>query len=534
MSQPPNIEEVMQRIRAQVTKESSAAPAKSPSTPSNQVESVNQGESVARILDRIREKVQGGKAADAAVASTWSSSGSPEIPPSGPELMAPIQTKFHELSQLRVEAGITLEGSRETGQLNPRNPGPINAIIQSFKKVMRRSLTWYTRPLHKFQGGVVRGQQQTIELFNNYREQIEKLADRSNRLAEALERSRQSLASSATVSASISAATAATEQRLAARMDKLEATLPELKSGLSGLEDSQTQQVESLRTELRSQRNELQTLIAQFKQVTSEQRAKERDIRRLVQAVEQGGLQPPGSVVTPVPPMFRSEIKREAEFDYFVFEEHYRGNEAVIRQRQQTYVEYFRGMESVVDIGCGRGEFLELLRDNGISARGVELGTDQYLLCKEKGLDVVQQDLFSFLESTADESLGGVFSAQVLEHMTASDQLRYVALAYQKTKPGSPVIFETINPECVYALVRNFFLDPTHVRPIHPETLRFAMESTKFRNVELRFSSAATDQQIPPLTFKDSSAGVQEFNAAIQRLNRLLYGYQDFAAIGWK
>jgi hypothetical protein len=174
------------------------------------------------------------------------------------------------------------------------------------------------------------------------------------------------------------------------------------------------------------------------------------------------------------------------------------------------------------------------VRDNGIPARGVELGTDQYLLCKEKGLDVVQTDLFAFLESLPDESLGGIFSAQVIEHMTASDQLRYVALAYQKTKPGSPVIFETINPQCVYALVRNFFLDPTHVRPIHPETLRFAMESTRFRNVEVRFSGLASDKQIPPLSLEGNPPGLQQFNSAIERLNELLYGYQDYAAIGWK
>lgn len=232
--------------------------------------------------------------------------------------------------------------------------------------------------------------------------------------------------------------------------------------------------------------------------------------------------------------MFPAEVKSETEFDYFVFEEMYRGDEADIRHRQQEYLEYFRGRDNVVDIGCGRGEFLELLRDSGISARGIELGTDQYLLCREKGLDVVQQDLFAFLESQPDESLGGLFSAQVIEHMAASDQLRYVSLAYRKTKPGSPVIFETINPQCVYALARNFFLDPTHVRPVHPETLKFAMESSKFRNVELRFSGPATDQQIPALHLNGETADLDQFNQGIERLNNLLYGYQDYAAIGWR
>ena len=264
-------------------------------------------------------------------------------------------------------------------------------------------------------------------------------------------------------------------------------------------------------------------------------RVRERDLRRLLQVVGRDAVQQMADAVTPLPPMFPSEIKGELTFDYFAFEEQYRGDEADTRQKQQVYVDYFRGRDNVVDLGCGRGEFLEALREAGIPARGVELGTDQLLLCQEKRLEVVQQDLFAFLESTPDESLGGIFSSQVIEHMTASDQLRYVALAYQKCKSGSPVLFETINPQCVYALLRNFFLDPTHIRPVHPETLQFAMESCNFRNVELRFSAPLTDLQVPPLKIEgNSSPALEKFNAGIGRVNELLYGFQDYAAIGWK
>jgi len=239
-----------------------------------------------------------------------------------------------------------------------------------------------------------------------------------------------------------------------------------------------------------------------------------------------------GESTAAVPPMFPSEVKQDLEFDYFAFEERYRGDEALIRGRQQEYLQHYRGRENVLDVGCGRGEFLELLREKNISAKGVELGTDQYLLCQEKGLDVVQQDLFTYLESLPDESLGGLFSAQVIEHLTASDQLRYVALAYRKTKPGSPVIFETINAQCVWAVMHNFFLDPTHVRPVHPETLKFAMESAHFKNVALLFLNPRSDRYIPALQCEGEVRNVQEFNQQLRLLNELLYGDQDYAAIG--
>lgn len=497
----------MQRIRAQMRGPQRAEPASAAPV-------IAEGDAATSILQRLRERSQ-----------------APQAGQPGPEHLPDAKPKFHELSQLRIEAGTALEGNRETGQLNPRNPGLVSSLIQLQKKVMKRSLTWYTRPIHVFQGAVIRALQQIIAILDNHRDQMLGLAHISNLQNHAIEQNRQALANAG--------------NQFSQRVDAFEAKLHDLKSNI---EVSQAQQIEALKAEVQSLHHELQSLhhysqslqqemqslSVQSRQAASQQRLRERDVRRFIHAMEQGGVRPAASPAGEVPPMFPSEMKDESQFDYFAFEDRYRGDEGVIRERQQTYLEYFRGRENVVDIGCGRGEFLEVLRDNGISARGVELGTDQYLICKDKGLEVVQQDLFSFLESTPDESLGGIFSAQVIEHMTASDQLRYVGLAYRKTKPGSPVIFETINPECVFALVRNFMLDPTHVRPVHPETLQFAMESANFRNVELRFSGPATPQQIPPLVVEGAQQHLQGFNAGIKRLNEFLYGYQDYAAIGWK
>jgi SAM-dependent methyltransferase len=470
--------------------------------------------------------------------------------------MSPSVAGSDEAIQLRDEIALAQEGSRQTGQLNPREAGTLNQAVQFSKKVMRRSLTWYTRPLHMFQGAVIRALQHTGNIIDDHRSQLHQHSEALNLQADVIERNQAWLAQQ------IQSERTANEQSLGRLREKMEATfasreslaaavenrLVPLQAKVNALENaaqdiarlqSENHQlrwhVESLRDNFNAIHATVRDLAERNRWTSIQLRGRERDLRRLLKVVGGDSAPPMSTAVAPVPPMFRADIKDELTFDYFAFEEQYRGDEADIREKQQAYVDYFRGRDNVVDLGCGRGEFLEALRDAGIPARGVEVGTDQILLCQEKGLEVVQQDLFAFLESAPDDSLGGIFSSQVMEHMTAGDQLRYVALAYQKCRPGSPVIFETINPQCVYALVRNFFLDPTHIRPVHPETLRFAMESSNFRDVTVRFAAPLSEMQVPPLKIEGTgSSTLEQFNAGIGRVNELLYGFQDYAAIGWK
>jgi SAM-dependent methyltransferase len=220
-------------------------------------------------------------------------------------------------------------------------------------------------------------------------------------------------------------------------------------------------------------------------------------------------------------------------FDYVAFEERFRGDEALIRHRQREYLDYFLGKANVLDIGCGRGEFLELLRDHGIAATGIESDPGMFSACQNKGLTVVNQDLFAFLESQPDASWGGIFCSQVIEHLPPGGQFRLVDLVYRKLQDQGVVVVETINPECLYALARNFYLDPTHVRPVHPEMLRFALETCGFLRVELKFSAAAHDRPLPQLTLAEP-ADSKQFNDALARIQSLLFGFQDYAAIGWR
>jgi len=175
-------------------------------------------------------------------------------------------------------------------------------------------------------------------------------------------------------------------------------------------------------------------------------------------------------------------------FDYFLFEQRFRGPVAEIKRRQAGYLDLFRSRRAVLDLGCGRGEFLELLAEHDIPVTGVDRSEDMVDFCRGLGLAVVQADLFAHLESLPDESLDGVFVAQVVEHLTPDGIARLVGLCARKLQPGGVMVAETVNPGCPVAL-GNFYRDPTHVRPVPAELLQFLFEQALFEVRCLRFSA---------------------------------------------
>ena len=239
--------------------------------------------------------------------------------------------------------------------------------------------------------------------------------------------------------------------------------------------------------------------------------------------------------------MASSNAKAELDFDYFWFEERFRGDEAVIKERQRIYVDYFRAKNNALDLGCGRGEFLELLRENGISARGVDINTDMVLLCREKGLDVVQEDLFTYLESIPDESLDGIFAAQVIEHLDSSKILTLVRLLHRVLTEDGVCVVETVNPQCLTTFSGAFYADLTHVKPIHPLALQFIFESMNFHHCDIAFTTPhdETERLIPlPVSEIASTpserAKLEDFNQRSLRLNDLLFSWKEYAVIARK
>ena len=172
--------------------------------------------------------------------------------------------------------------------------------------------------------------------------------------------------------------------------------------------------------------------------------------------------------------------------DYFAFESRMRGSTEAVRERQRVYVDDFRDASPVLDLGCGRGELVGLLRDAGIQARGVDADADMVAFARGEGLDVEQGDLLAALEGWADGSLGGIFMGQVVEHLPPPALLRALELAAAKLRLGGLLVAETINPLSPLAL-RNYFADLTHAQPLVPETLALLASHAGFSSVKTRF-----------------------------------------------
>jgi glycosyltransferase involved in cell wall biosynthesis/SAM-dependent methyltransferase len=162
------------------------------------------------------------------------------------------------------------------------------------------------------------------------------------------------------------------------------------------------------------------------------------------------------------------DSKLGTEGGYRGFEDTFRGAEDFIRERQRPYLDLLGERSPVLDVGCGRGEFLELLVEAGIEARGIDTDPGMVARCREKGLVVEQADAISYLEAQPDDSLGVVFSAQVIEHLPYEQLIRYFQLAERKLAPGGLFIAETVNPHSIQAF-KAFWIDLTHRLPIFPE-----------------------------------------------------------------
>jgi len=220
-------------------------------------------------------------------------------------------------------------------------------------------------------------------------------------------------------------------------------------------------------------------------------------------------------------------------YTYYLFETKGRGPETFIKNQQKDYIKYFENLDPVLDMGCGRGEFLELLKESGIASEGFDSNEDMVEICIQKGLKASRKNVLTDLDSMDDAIWGGIFAGQVVEHFHSSKLINWYENAYRLLKPGGVIVIETVNTSSIYALINHYYRDPTHHTPRHPETYAFMAESAGFLDVKIDYVSPVPDsaiieiEPIPDTLPDESRPLLVSILKSIEQLQNMIYAPCD-------
>jgi len=222
------------------------------------------------------------------------------------------------------------------------------------------------------------------------------------------------------------------------------------------------------------------------------------------------------------PSTVRREVPGLPDSLYVEFEAAFRGDAKSVRDRQRVYVDFFRAAPGpVLDCGCGRGEFLELLREATIPAEGIDANAVAVEIARSRDVSARHGEARELLEGFRERA-GGVSAIQVVEHMEPAAVFDFLRSAFAALAPGGGLVVETINPHSLYAM-KAFRLDPTHRWPVAPETLDLMARVAGFEPREIRY--------LAPVP---AAEALEETDDNARKLNRWIFGPQDYALLARK
>jgi len=211
---------------------------------------------------------------------------------------------------------------------------------------------------------------------------------------------------------------------------------------------------------------------------------------------------------------------------YRAFEDKHRGSRELIKTRLRVYLPFLTALQEVdrgckaLDLGCGRGEWLELLKEIKMDGHGVDLDDGMLQACRDLGLSVETGEAIAYLKSVPSESLSVVSAFHVVEHIPFSELQILVQEALRVLKPAGLLILETPNPENIRVGTSSFYLDPTHIHPIPPPLLAFLPDYYGFyRTKVVRLQEAAELREDPAPTLLNVLGGVSPDYSVVAQKN---------------
>ena len=414
------------------------------------------------------------------------------------------------------------------GTVNPRPGGLMNSLVQAWKRLLARVLDWHVREQVVFNAKAMAALDAAVEAFAETNRALASMggaiAELSARVATAEKHAGETGDEMRDVAAHWTQWRAGWEQKLAQNEIQFLRSVADLQAAYThradlmdaNYRDTARAQHADFAAALERSNHEIQKrLWADLEKVKLEyERLIYTELRLIRQRAAPERLTPPGkaAAVTNACP---------ASLDYARFAERFRGSEELIRAGQRFYLEYFAGRREVLDVGCGRGEFLDLMREAGVPAKGIDLSEECVAACRQKGLAAEIADLFAYLGALPENELDGIFCSQVVEHLPPELLPEMVKLCASRMARGGVLVIETPNPECLAIFATHFYLDPTHVRPVPHPLLAFYFQENGIGVAEVRKLSPAIE------TMPALASLPEEFREAF-------FGGLDYAIIGRK
>jgi SAM-dependent methyltransferase len=439
------------------------------------------------------------------------------------------------------------------GELPPEPPSFRGRLGSLLVKAVRRILFWYTPRIRDFQEGVVAAFDQQVAALRsmvaatqqnwsvlldgeNRLEKLEQALDADIRAREQLAQHLAQLLEAETTARAAVEQIVSTETRVREHlMERLEAEtvareqlsanlLAEraAREQLSARLVKETGAREALSLSGAEKLRKADIAIQQLRAENSQQRA------RISILLEEARKKIAAVSGEPQPVRFSDEDAHRLDGFYVALEDRFRGSRADIEERLRFYLPLLEKHRiggppmPVLDLGCGRGEWLEILAEANLDAYGVDTNRIFIAQCKERGLRVIEEDALQHLRGLQDSRLGAVTGFHIIEHLPLDVLVKLIEETVRVLKPGGLAIFETPNPQNVLVGSHNFYIDPTHRHPIPCITAQFLLEALGLCDVEI------VNLHPYPESFNVLDGGAE----LKQRFNDYFYGPQDYAVIG--